>query len=141
MRILSFHERYVDGIYRGTKETTIRTKPKFDRYYQFWAPGPRGGHGVRRGVIEIPAIEHVYGRDLTLRHAHRDGFGSLEELKIVLGEYNKMTREEVDAYRWHIHDIQLVELCPNCGELVPATREDGYTNIKCSHCGPGRWSH
>jgi site-specific DNA-cytosine methylase len=64
MRILSFHERYVDGIYRGTKETTIRLKPKLDRYYQFWAPGPRTGHGVRRGVIEIPAIEHIFGRNL-----------------------------------------------------------------------------
>lgn len=142
MRILSFRERYVDAIYRGTKETTIRLKPKLDRYYQFWAPGPRGGNGVWRGTIEIPAIEYVHGRDLTPRHAQRDGFSSVEELLSVLSKYNRMPMEKVLAYRWSIHDIQLVDTCPQCLTFVKALKiDEGYTDIDCPIHGKGRWSH
>lgn len=108
MRILSLHVRFFPAVLAGTKTTTIRKEIHPDRFYQLWSPGPRTGKGIRRGIIEVQAIENVEGKNFTTLHAIHDGFRNIKELRSALGKLNNMLTSEVMEHRWHILEFRYI---------------------------------
>ena len=116
MVVISFSKEFETKVRKCLKCQTIRYNAEYwtnhnikDHPLDVWCPSPRGGNGVKLGIIYHWRIELLPGKHFTYSIAEKDGFKNIPELKLWLMKNHKMSYDEVNKHIWIVIRWEMID--------------------------------